>query len=35
MKLNLKQIKEITLGAVRVEEDNGYVSFFRFTKAQE
>lgn len=35
MKLNLKQIKEITLGSVRVEEDNRYTSFFRFTKAQE
>lgn len=35
MKLNLKQIKEITLGASRLEEDNGHVNFFRFTKAQE
>lgn len=35
MKLNLKQIKEITLGAIRVEENNGYTNFFRFTKEQE
>ena len=35
MKLNLSQLKEITLGASRVEElDNG-IHFYRFTKEQE
>lgn len=35
MKLTLKQIREITKGAVRVEEENGQVRFYRFTKEQE
>lgn len=35
MKLNLNQIKEITLGAVRIEENEGFFNFFRFTKEQE
>ncbi len=35
MKLTLEQIKTIVKGAVRVEEKNGAVHFFRFTKAQE
>lgn len=35
MKLNLSQIKEITLGAARVEEIDNNVHFYRFTKEQE
>ena len=35
MRLNLSQIKDITIGAVRVEEKNGLFNFFRFTKEQE
>ncbi len=35
MKLTLEQIKTIAKGAVRVEEKNGAVHLFRFTKAQE
>ena len=35
MKLNLEQIKSITLGAVRVEEENGKLRFHRFTEEQE
>lgn len=35
MKLNTEQIISITLGAARIEENNGNVSFFRFTKEQE
>ena len=35
MKLNLNQIKQITIGAVRVEEENGLVNLYRFTKEQE
>ncbi len=35
MKLNINQIKEITKGAVRIEENEGVVSFYRFTKEQE
>ena len=35
MKLNLSQIKEITLGAVRVEEIDDDIHFYRFTKQQE
>lgn len=35
MKLNIKQIKEILNGAVRVEEDDGMIKLFRFTKEQE
>lgn len=35
MKLNLKQIKSITLGATSVFEKNGYCEFHRFTKQQE
>ncbi len=35
MKLNLNQIKEITIGAVRVEEENGLINLYRFTKEQE
>lgn len=35
MKLGLSQIKEITLGAARVEENENGIQFFRFTKGQE
>ena len=35
MKLSLEQIRSITKGAVRVEEQNGMISFFRFTQKQE
>ncbi len=35
MKLNLEQIKNITLGAVCVEEENGKFRFHRFTEEQE
>ena len=35
MKLTFDQIKSITKGAVRVEEENGRIQFFRFTKEQE
>lgn len=35
MKLDLAQIKQITKGAVRVEEKSGVVNFYRFTKEQE
>ena len=35
MKLELSQIKEITLGASRVEETNDGIQFFRFSKEQE
>ena len=35
MNLNLSQIREITLGAVRVEEINNSFHFYRFTKEQE
>ena len=35
MKLCLSQIKEITLGAVRFEETNDGIFFYRFTKEQE
>ena len=35
MKLNLEQIKKITLGTCRIEEKDGLFHFFRFTKEQE
>lgn len=35
MKLSFEQIKNITTGAVRVEEEEGKIKFFRFTKEQE
>lgn len=35
MKLTTEQIRSIVKGAVRVEETNGAVHFFRFTKEQE
>ncbi|MBR6633525.1 MAG: SGNH/GDSL hydrolase family protein [Clostridia bacterium] len=35
MKLDLSQIKEITTGAVAVNEENGVFSFSRFTEEQE
>jgi len=35
MKLSLEQIRSVTRGAVRVEETEGAVHFYRFTKAQE
>lgn len=35
MKLNLSQIKDISLGAVRIEEDENGFNFYRFTKEQE
>ena len=34
MKLNLEQIKSITTGAVRIEEENNGVAFYRFTENQ-
>jgi len=34
MKLNLEQIKKITLGAARIDENNGNIVFSRFTKEQ-
>lgn len=35
MKLNLKQLRQITLGAVDIKEENGAFSFDRFTKEQK
>lgn len=35
MKLNLDQIKEITTGAVRIEETESGIRFYRYTKAQD
>lgn len=35
MKLNLEQLKAITLGAVRIEEVENGIEFLRFTKEQE
>ncbi len=35
MKLDLAKIKEITLGAVRIEQDETGFNFYRFTKEQE
>lgn len=35
MKLTLKQIRSITLGAVRITECDGKISFFRFTEEQQ
>ncbi len=35
MKLNLSQIRDITIGASRVEEIDGNIHFYRFTKEQE
>ncbi len=35
MKLDIEKIREITTGAVRIEEENSFISFFRFTKEQE
>lgn len=35
MKLNSDKIKEISSGAVRVEEENGKIGLYRFTKEQE
>lgn len=35
MKLDLSQIKDITLGAARIEEIEGGIHFYRFTKEQE
>ena len=35
MKLDLNQIKNITCGAVRIEEENGGTRFYRFTEEQE
>ena len=35
MKLNFSQIKDITLGAVRIEEVDNAVHFYRFTKHQQ
>lgn len=35
MKLNYQQIKEILLGAVRIEEDNGLIKPHRFTEEQQ
>ena len=35
MKLNLSQIRDITLGASRVEEIDNSIHFYRFTKEQE
>ncbi len=35
MKLTFEQIRSITFGIARIEEDNGALSFYRFTKEQE
>ena len=35
MNLNLSQIRDITLGAVRIEEIDNAIHFARFTKQQE
>ncbi|MBQ4137265.1 MAG: SGNH/GDSL hydrolase family protein [Clostridia bacterium] len=35
MKLSTEQIKGITAGAVRIEENEGKISFYRFTKEEE
>lgn len=35
MKLTIEQIKKITKGAVHIEEVDGRIAFFRFTKEQE
>lgn len=35
MNLNLSQIRDITTGAVRVEEIDNYIHFYRFTNQQE
>lgn len=35
MKLSLEQIKNITAGAVRIEERDGRICFFRFTEEQQ
>ncbi len=35
MKLSLEQIKDITSGAIRVEDSDGKINFFRFTKEEE
>ena len=35
MKLNIEQIRKITRGAVRIEDEQDGVHFYRFTKAQE
>ena len=35
MKLNLSQIRTITTGAVRIEEIDSHIHFYRFTKQQE
>ena len=35
MKLNIEQIRSVAIGAVRVEEHDGLIRLYRFTKAQE
>ena len=35
MKLNLEQIKDISQGVERITENNGEISFFRFTEKEE
>ena len=35
MRLNLSTIKEMTSGAVRIEENENGINFYRFTKQQE
>ena len=35
MNLNLSQIKEVPLGAVRIEEIENGIHFYRFNKEQE
>ena len=35
MKLNLEKIREITVGAARVEEKDGEIYFYRYTKEQD
>ncbi len=35
MKINIQKIKDITLGALRIYEKDGYVCFSRFTEKQE
>ena len=35
MKLSLEKIREMTTGAVRIEEKEGAIYFYRYTKEQD
>ena len=35
MKLSLENIKEITMGAERIKEEDGLIRFYRFTETEE